>query len=768
MNYRIIYIFCVLTVLLFAACDNTKYLAPGQNLYVGSKLEVKANPPISKKQKKALESDMTSLIRPKPNSKILGIRLKLTFYNMVDTPKGKGLRYFIKNKLGEPPVIASYSTLLQDRAVIQNRLENRGFFQDTVTLDTVVKHRKFTSVFTAYVNKQYTIRNISFPTDNSVLSKTIRGRDSTQKRAIRRSLFKEGAPYDLDVVKAERVRIDSRLKQRGFYYFSPDDLIASVDSTVGSHKVDIAMEVKDETPPAARRQYRINDVIVYADYDINSDTSTEGAKKYKGYTIVDPNHRFNPKMFTRMLVFDTGELYNRDDHNLSLNRLTTLGVYKFVKARFLPVSSSDSLLNAYYYLTPTEKKSLRLQVSGLTKSNNATGGELSVSWRHRSLFKGAELLTLTAYGGIEQQVSGGVNVSTRRGGVEANLYVPRIIAPFHFRTNSGFVPHTKFTLGYELFNRNTQYLLTSIRGSYGYVWKENILSEHQLNIININSVQPTHITPEFADSLTKNITLARSIEKQFIIGSNYNYNYNTANVENAKRNEFYFNGNLDLSGNLLGLATGASVDKGKVKQIFKTPFSQYTRVELEFRHTYKLGAFSSINSRATGGVAYAYGNSSSVPFIKAFFAGGTSDIRAFRSRTLGPGSFYAGNARKSFIVEQPGDVKLEMNAEYRAKLFSIVRGALFVDAGNIWTKNEDTSRPGSKFTSQFLKQVAVGMGAGLRFDINILVLRVDLAIPVRVPYNPDGQRWVFDQIDFGSKEWRRNNLIFNLAIGYPF
>ncbi len=154
--------------------------------------------------------------------------------------------------------------------------------------------------------------------------------------------------------------------------------------------------------------------------------------------------------------------------------------------------------------------------------------------------------------------------------------------------------------------------------------------------------------------------------------------------------------------------------------------------------------------------------------MKAFFAGGTNDIRSFRSRNLGPGSYYAGNGREGFVVDQPGDVKLELNAEYRAKLFSIVRGALFVDAGNIWTRRLDTSRLGSQFTGQFYKQIAVGMGAGLRFDISILVLRLDLAIPVRVPYNAEGQRWVFDKIALGNKDWRRNNLIFNLAIGYPF
>lgn len=772
MKERVLYFLCSATIVCLAACDNTKHLAPGQNLYVGSDVKVRSDTKISKQQKKALESDMSSLIRPKPNSKILGVRFKLTMYNLVDTPKGKGLRYFIKNKLGEPPVIASYSTLEKDRQVMENRLENRGYFQDTVTLDTSVEHRKFKGIFTAHVGEQYTMRNISFPRDSSVLSRNMRGRDSTQRRALSQSLLKSGDPYDLDVIKAERSRIDARLKNRGFYYFGPDYLYAKVDSTVGDHKVDVDMQIKEETPAPARRQYRIGNIIVYADYDINSDTSLAGAKKYSGYTIVDPNHRFNPKMFVRTLVFDSGDLYKRDDHNLSLNRLTTLGVYRFVKARFLPNPNVDSLLDAYYYLTPTEKKSLRLQISGLTKDNNSNGGELALSWRHRSLFKGAELLTVTAYGGIEKQISGGTSktqVDTRRAGVEANLYIPRIIPPL-FNTNGGFVPHSKITLAYELFNRSSQYLLTTYRGSYGWVWKGNVLNEHQVNILNISSVQPANITTEFQDSLNKgnsqSIILRRRIEKQFIIGPSYNYNYNTLNKPRAnKKSDFYLNGNIDLSSPLV---FGGDTAAAQQKKLFHTPLSQYIRTEAEFRYTYKLGTYSSINTRVLGGYGYAYGNNAFMPYIKSFFAGGTSDIRAFRSRLLGPGTYYAGNPRDSFIADQPGDIKFEVNAEYRAKLFSIVRGALFVDAGNVWTRNEDVSRPGAKFSSQFLNQLAVGVGAGLRFDVSILVLRLDLAFPVRIPYAPGGPKWVFDEIDFTDKDWRRNNLVFNLAIGYPF
>ncbi len=376
MNYRIISLLISgILILLLTACNNTKYLPAGTNLFVGAKVNIKADPKVSKKESKALAGEMSGLIRPKPNSKILGARVKLALYNSVDTPKGKGLRYLIKYKLGEPPVLAQYSVLEKNREVIQNRLENRGYFHDTVTLDTIIRHKKLTAVYNAYIGQQYTIRRVIFPKDSSLLSKQLRS-SRRRKKSINTTLLKKGDPYDLDVIKAERARIDAVVKDRGFYYFNPDYLIAEVDSTVGKHEVVIDLQVKQGTPEEAKRRYRIDSVIVYADYDINIDSSVAGAKQYSGYTIVDPKHRFNPNIFTRTLIFDSGDLYKRSAHNLSLNRLTTLGVYKFVKARFEPKPGSDSLLNAYYYLTPALKKSLRAQVSGLTKSNNATGGEL--------------------------------------------------------------------------------------------------------------------------------------------------------------------------------------------------------------------------------------------------------------------------------------------------------------------------------------------------------------------------------------------------------
>ena len=753
---RLIYAILVLACL--AACNNTKYLTGNQQLYNGAKVSVESEEKV--KNRKELESELEGLLRPKPNGKILGLKVKLWFYNIAGNPTGKGLRYFIKNKLGEPPVLVSYNAIEKNRAVLQNRLENRGYFHDTVSFDTSVKNKKVFVTYKALVGPQYTIRNITFPKDSTPLGRAI---DS----ATRRSRLRKGTAYDLDRIKEERVRIDDRLKRKGFYFFNDEFLVANVDSTVGEHQVDMDIKLKKETPSKAKKVYRINEVIVYADYSARDSVYRvrDTTHAVGGYTIIDRRKRFNPAIYDRTLIFKPGDIYNRDDHNLSLNRLTTLGVFKYVKARFQEVDSTkDPRLNAFYYLTPTERKSIRFEASALTKSNNANGGELSVSWRHRSLFKGAELFNLSVFTGIEQQLAAQGNIGTRRIGANASITVPRIVGPIQFNTNSGFVPKTRAEIGYEIYSRSDQYTLTSSKASIGYIWKETANKEHTLNFISINYVQPTNITKSFQDMLDSNLTLARSIEKQFIIGSNYNFNLNTQLTPNRKLHNFYFNGLVDLSGNVIGLATNASVNKGREKQIFGTPFAQFTKLEADFRHYLRLGRFSQLASRITGGVGFAYGNSTVMPFVKQFFAGGVNDIRAFRSRSLGPGSYYAGNARDTtFLPDQPGDVKLEVNTEYRMKLFSVLRGALFLDAGNIWTRGTDSSRPGSKFSKDFIKQIAVGAGVGLRADISILILRFDVAFPLRKPWEPEGSQWVINKLRLFDRDW-----VYNLAIGYPF
>ena len=262
-------------------------------------------------------------------------------------------------------------------------------------------------------------------------------------------------------------------------------------------------------------------------------------------------------------------------------------------------------------------------------------------------------------------------------------------------------------------------------------------------------------------------SLQRIIDRQLIFGPTYSFTY-TNTMEKRKKNTFYYKGSIELAGNIAGLVTGANAKKDNTATIFSVPFSQFTKMEHDFRHYLRLGRNSQLASRIIAGVGVPYGNSTELPYIRQFFIGGTNSIRAFRARAIGPGSFKVETAANSFLPDQSGDIKLELNTEYRTKLFSIVQGAVFVDAGNIWLMNKNDSKPGAEFSGRFLNELAVGTGVGLRFDLSFLVLRTDLAFPLRRPDNPEGSRWVLDQISFGNSSWRKENLVFNLAIGYPF
>jgi outer membrane protein insertion porin family len=746
---------------LILGCHESKYIPAGQYLYVGSSVTVKSSPQTSKAQKRKLTAELKDLVRPTPNSQFLGIRFSLWLYNAVGTPTGKGLRYWLKNKVGEPPVLGVYSVFEKNRQVMQNRLENRGYFNGKVRLDTMTYSRKIKAAYGADTGPQYIVGQVIFQGDSTALNRQI-------QESMQATLLKSGEPYDLDRIKQERNRIDAWLKQRGYFYFNPNYLLVMADSTVGGLRVNMKILVKKTTPELAGESFRINDVTLFTNYQLSFDSSAlsvdssqinQASTKLFGYNIVDPEHKFKPQLFGRVLVFKPGEVYNRDLQDLSLKRLVSLGTFKFVKIRFDQVDSISRLLNVVYYLTPTEKKSIRFEASAFTQSDNANGAQVSVTWRNRNLFGGAELLTASIYGGLEKQnLGGGQSAISNTLGITLNLYLPHVIAPIHLGNSAAYMPKTRINAGYEYYDRTDQYILNSFKTGFGYAWKQNQNNEHQLNLITINLVNPTNINPAFQAQLDTNITLARSIERQFIIGPNYNYNSNTLLTPNARANNFYFNANLDLSANLIGLASGADIDKGQVKEIFNTPFSQYIRAELDFRHYLNFDKNTVLASRITGGVGFAYGNSSTMPFVKEFFAGGANDLRAFRSRSLGPGTYNAAAQPTSYVPDQPGDIKMEMNSELRFKIFSFIRWAFFVDAGNVWTLRQDTSRPGSQFSSQFLSQIAVGVGTGLRVDVSILILRLDVGIPVREPYLSPGSRWLFDPA----------NAVWNFAIGYPF
>ncbi len=753
-----------LTLIFLSSCSNIKYLPKGEQLYVGAKVKLEGKE-TSRKEKKKLLPELEALLRPKPNFSILGLRPKLYIYNLVGKPKKqKGLKHWLHTKVGEAPVLFSKVDLDFNASLVQNRLENRGYFNAQTSADSTEKNRKVTAIYTATPGKQFKIKKVTFINDSTAITNAL-------SQTKEKSFLKIGEAYDLDKIKAERNRIDVHLKEKGFYFFGPDYLIMQVDSTVGGQQVDIFVKVKAQTPAKAKEIYTINNISIFPNYTITKDSSNkkpEIGKPYHDFVIYDRINRFKPHIFDRSLFFRKGDIYNRTNHNLSLNRLVNLGTFKFVKNTFTVSDSLKNALDANYYLTPLPRKSLRFEILGKTNSANYTGTELNINWSNRNTFRAAELLTVSIFGGLEVQVSGqnqGFNVY--RLGSEANLIWPRFIVPFKVGSTSAFVPKTKLTLGYEFQNRTNLYSLNSFKTSFGYIWKENVRKEHTLNITEINYVNSFNVSDLYDQQVVQNPTLGRVIEKQLIFGPTYSFTY-TNTTETQKTHTFYYKGSVDLSGNLAGLLTGANIKNGKQQQIFDVNFSQFAKTESDFRHYLKLSDNSQIASRIIVGAGIPYGNSDVLPFIRQFFIGGTNSIRAFRARSIGPGSYDTQADPNSFLPDQSGDLKLELNTEYRAKLFSIVKGALFVDAGNIWLLNNNTLKPGAQISKDFMSELGAGVGAGLRFDLSFLVLRTDLAFPIRRPYLPKGQRWVFNAIDFGNPNWRSENLVFNLAIGYPF
>jgi outer membrane protein assembly factor BamA len=402
-----------------------------------------------------------------------------------------------------------------------------------------------------------------------------------------------------------------------------------------------------------------------------------------------------------------------------------------------------------------------------------------MSFKNRNTFKGAEELEIHGNLGTEVQYGGvksGYNTYTF--GAGASLTFPKFVVPFfHFNTSNAFVPKTRISLDYDLLNRRKLYTLSSVKGELGYEWKPSYDVSQQFNLFSINYVHSVNVTREYLDSIAKNPFLKHSIDTQFIIGSNYTFTVNPF-VSNERGTGFFFEGLADVSGNVSGLFIPED-PVTKQKRLFGAPVSQYLKAQTDLRYYLQFSSKARLANRLLLGFGYPYGNSSQLPYIKQYFIGGNNSIRAFRSRSIGPGTYRPANADSAtFFPDESGDLKLEMNTELRYQFNKIVGAAVFLDAGNIWLYNKDTTtvpghpdqllRPGVQFTSHFLNQLAVGTGIGLRLNFTILLLRLDLGMPLRKPWLPEGQRWVLNKIDFGSSEWRRKNLILNIAIGYPF
>ncbi|SIN83407.1 translocation and assembly module lipoprotein TamL [Chitinophaga niabensis] len=767
------YIPFVISILFLAACSTTRTVPEGDRLYTGA--DVKWKDTIIKKKPKdysTIKTGMEERIRPLPNRRFLGMPIKLWLYNLGNEPKGKGLNYLLRKKWGEAPVLLSQVKVDRTDDILTSYLEDNGYFNADV--DHTIKNsgkKKAGITFTAIPDFRYTIHRVRFDTDTGLLGHHI-------MLTTRKTLLKPDDNYSLDKIKEERERIHAFLKENGFYYFTPDYLLIRIDSALGKHQVDLYLTTKKTTPPTALRQYYMKNVELFTNYDLAKDSAQQFSKgvQYQNFTIIDPDSLFKPIVFDRTVFLQRDSMYRLSSHNITLQRLVNLGTFKFVRGNFRPARDS-SLLYARFFLTPYPKRSLQVEVSGTSKSNSFVGSQLKLSAKNRNFQRKANLLEISLGGGFETQVGGKTTqVSTNAYSLngEVSITIPRFFTPvIRFNPRTPYVPRTRFSLGYEMLSRPNLYNLNAFNLQYGYIWKQTKFLDHALYPVAITYVLPSSESPEFLEQKKQDPALAQSISKQFILGSNYTLTYNNQSPE--KYHSFYAYFNTDVAGNLVGLFAKKQPD-GK-KTIINNDFSQYIRFSVDGRHYFKLSDNLRWVNRLFAGYGIAYGNSTTLPFVKQFFNGGSNSLRAFRARTLGPGSYRDApddpnnpGAKNLLLANAAGDIKLEGNTELRYKPTSLLEFAAFVDAGNIWLGKTDSASQEPKVfkTNRFLKELAVGTGLGIRIDASILLVRFDISFPLRKPWLPENERWVFKQIALGDPDWRKENLILNIAIGYPF
>lgn len=697
---------------------------------------------------------------PRPNGKFLWMRPALAIYHFMGTPKKeKSIRSWIKRKIGKPPVRLSDANPENVAVLMENRLFNYGYFNARVNYKIDLK-KKFAEIsYLLLAENNYVIDSLIFPEkSNQIITKIAETRDG--------SIIKKGQSYELGKLVSELERIESVLKDSGYYYFDKNYLKFRADTSSGEHKVILKLFLKPDRPPIATHKMTIGDIIIHDEYKLEN--YHPDTVYFNGITYLSSSFRTRPQIIVDQIHLHKGDFYSRSLHFRSLNHLTSLGIYKLVNANFIP-DSSENKLRPNYYMTLQPKNSLSAELNAVARTTNYTGPGVNLNWKNRNLFGGAETFSMNFNGSFEFQIGADSINTSFEIGLDAGLELPRLV-PFKLRRLAlEFIPVTDIRAGTRMYRRIELYTLLSFYTQFGYRWRQSTYINHELQAIDISFNRVGNQTEAFRNYLEANPIVKRSFEEQFIVGTGYSFTYD--NRAKNRMNNIYVNPSIELAGNILSLFYNSI--KGKVEQpgdqhkLFGIPYSQFVKFRAELRNYFKIGRNSQLVTRGIIGVGIPYGNSEVIPYIRQFFAGGTNDIRAFVSRTVGPGSYDP--PVSNLGVDQTGDIKLGANIEYRFSFNRLLKGALFMDAGNVWLKNDDPERPGGSFElNRFYKEFAIGNGIGLRVDANFVVFRIDLAWAIYRPNLPQGERWVIERFNPFNSTWRRENLLLNIAIGYPF
>lgn len=753
-----------------AGCSTTSNLPEGEVLYTGLK-KINYLDRDSSDYSVQVEEEVEAALTCAPNGALLGssyyrtpFQLKLWIYNRYANSTSKFGKWMLKT-FGHEPVLVSYVSPKMRALVAKNLLRSNGYFNADVGYEIIPQKnpKKAKISYTVKNNQLYTIDTIKYLRYPAEM-------DSLIHTTMDNSRLRTGEAFAVSSLDAERNRLNSLFRDNGFYFYRSAYSVFLADSVSNPGRVELHMQPVAGMPAEARRKWYLGRMRVELRRSAMEQLTDSIIHRNLSVYYSGKKPPIRLRTLLRDIKLRRKQLYSQTNYQESAGVINSLGLFSMSDFKFTPRDTTaacdtlDMTLNCVF----DKPYDGSIEANYMIKSNDRTGPGLVLNVTKRNAFRGGEKLNFSLKGSYEWQtgrrVSGGSSsaINSYEYGADISVEYPRIEAPFGLYSRHRFYkpPSTLLSLSGNVLNRANYFKMLTVTAGLTYKFQTSPNSRHEFSplLLDYNFLRNT--TATFDSIMTANPAIYVSMRNQFVPKIKYTYTYTSPT---GSLNPILWETTVTEGGNLLSLfyvAAGKDFSK-KGKGLFGNPFAQFVKLNTSLRKTWQTGQKSQLVGRVAAGILWAYGNSDRAPYNEQFYVGSANSIRAFTVRSIGPGKYVAPNTNYAYL-DQTGDIKLELNLEYRFNLFGNLYGATFLDAGNIWLLKKDPNRPDSEFKpSTFFRQLATGTGVGLRYDMDFIVLRLDLGVAIHVPYDT-GKSGYYNIPKF----WDGVGLHF--AIGYPF
>lgn len=755
--HKYILIFVVFTCVM-TSCSIQKFLPSDQSLYLGPEISYDHKSKIVKEE--VLTEKIQENLYPNANSKLLGIfYFRLWVYFRFQSNHDRGISKFLYEQFAEEPVYVSDIDRSLSESIVQKSMQDFGYFKSKVSSE----------IINTKPSKAKVKYEIEVPTITKITSvKRVIEDEAIDSLLSNYKAFwvRKGNRYRTEDFTIERQLIAEYIRSFGYYSFNQQDVIYFVDTST-INQVNVQMQLKYPEKDSTYRKYYIRKIDVYPTFTLEQrkTDSILQHKQYKGLSIHEAYRFINEKTLNSNIVMEPGDLFSVEDYNISLNRLINLNIFKYVNIQYKEVGFDS--LDVEIQLTPTQYKSIEYDVELSTSDRSILGSSLVGSFNNYNALLRAEKTSISARIGSEvQSVNQNLRFSILNANLEFRHEIPRLLVPFPVkRFRSAIVPKTTFVVK-ENFQLWTQYFTANtVNLTWEYAWNTDKRGNHILEPAFFNLTNLFSTTSLYDSIVIANPSIGLSYADNFILGTKYTYSYSSPK---RHQNHFSLRASTESSGSIVN---SISDFMGVEPRIVQAQISQFVKLDLDYHFTRDFTSKEAFVFRAAVGQVFAYGNSTIAPFTRRYFIGGASTLRGFGFQSIGPGrnTSIQGNSSLANPIDQAGDIRLLLNAEYRFPIYSVFRGALFMDAGNVWLFEENPDIQGGTFKwDSFYKELAFNSGLGLRLDFSYIVLRGDIGIPFYTPYEMDGNRWIHQNPETGLWNWMGSNLVLSGGIGYPF